>query len=51
MKEIHQYEKYLGLQSLVGRGKRETFNFLKERVWKNCKGGKGNCYLKRVVKS
>ena len=41
MKEIHQYEKYLGLQSLVGRGKRETFNFLKERVWKKLQGSEG----------
>ena len=31
---INQYEKYLGLLSLVGRGKKESFNFLKERVWK-----------------
>ena len=41
MKEIHQYEKYLGLPSLVGRGKRESFNFLKERVWKKLQGWEG----------
>ena len=41
VKEIHQYEKYLGLPSLVGRGKRENFNFLKERVWKKLQGWEG----------
>ena len=41
VKEIHQYEKYLGLPSLVGRGKRESFNFLKERVWKKLQGWEG----------
>ena len=38
---INQYEKYLGLSSLVGRGKKENFNFLKERVWKKLQGWEG----------
>ena len=38
---INQYEKYLGLLSLVGRGKKESFNFLKERVWKKLQGWEG----------
>ena len=38
---INQYEKYLGLPSLVGRGKKESFNFLKERVWKKLKAWEG----------
>ena len=31
---IRQYEKYLGLPALVGHAKRQSFVFLKERVWK-----------------
>ena len=29
---IHQYEKYLGLPALVGRAKKKSFVYLKERV-------------------
>ena len=32
--EILQYEKYLGLPSLVGKNKKASFNYIKERVWK-----------------
>ena len=32
--EIIQYEKYLGLLLLVGRNKKASFNYIKERVWK-----------------
>ena len=31
--EILHYEKYLGLPSLVGKGKKESFNYIKEKVW------------------
>ncbi|XP_065624064.1 uncharacterized protein LOC136065183 [Quercus suber] len=41
VQEVHQYEKYLGLPSLVGRGKRESFNYIKERVWKKLQGWEG----------
>lgn len=34
MQEIKFYEKYLGLPSLVVRGKRASFNYIKERVWR-----------------
>ena len=34
LQEIVQYEKYLGLPSLVGRRKKESFNFIKEKVWR-----------------
>ena len=30
VREIHHYEKYLGLPSLTGRGKKASFNYLKE---------------------
>ena len=32
--EIRNYEKYLGLPSLVGKRKKESFNFIKEKVWR-----------------
>ena len=33
LQEIVHYDKYLGLPSLVGRKKRESFNFIKQNVW------------------
>uniref|UniRef100_A0A2N9J7Z2 Reverse transcriptase domain-containing protein n=1 Tax=Fagus sylvatica TaxID=28930 RepID=A0A2N9J7Z2_FAGSY len=37
---IRQYEKYLGLPSLIGRGRAESFTQIKERVWHKLKGWK-----------
>ena len=37
---IKQHEKYLGLPSLVGRNKRNTFNSIKEKFWKKLAGWK-----------
>ena len=37
---IRQYEKYLGLPTLVGRAKKRSFIYLKERVWKKLQGWK-----------
>ena len=34
IKEVVQFEFYLGLPTLVGRSKYQTFYFLKDRVWK-----------------
>ena len=42
---IRQYEKYLGLPALVGCAKRQSFIYLKERVWKNSKDGRKSYYL------
>ena len=39
--EIMQYEKYLGLPSFVGKGKKASFNYFKERVWRNIQGWEG----------
>jgi len=35
VQEIKFYEKYLGLPSLVGRGKKTSFNYIKECIWRN----------------
>ena len=38
LQEIVQYDKYLGRPSLVGRKKKESFNFIKEKVWRKLQG-------------
>lgn len=38
---IMQYQKYLGLPSLAGRGKKASFNYIKERVWQKLQGWEG----------
>ena len=32
--EILHYDKYLGLPSLVGKHKKASFDYIKERVWR-----------------
>ena len=41
LQEIEHFEKYLGLPSLVGRRKKEGFNFIKEKVLKKLQGWEG----------
>ena len=36
--EIKEYEKYLGLPAVVGRNRRASLNFIKERVWGKIQG-------------
>ena len=31
--EIKEYEKYLGLPAVVGKNKKASLNYIKERVW------------------
>ena len=41
VKEVDRFESYLGLPTLIGRSKYQTFSFLKDRVWKKLQGWKG----------
>ena len=38
--EIKEYEKYLGLQAVVGKNKIVSLNYIKERVWTKLQGWK-----------
>ena len=38
---VQQYEKYLGLPSFIGRRKKESFDNIKQRVWKKLQGWEG----------
>ena len=38
--EIKEYEKYLGLPTVVGRNKRASLTYIKERVWAKLQGWK-----------
>ena len=46
--EIIQYEKYLGLPLLVGRNKKASFNYIKERIWKKLQGWKEKLLFQAV---
>ena len=39
--EITHYERYLGLPSFVGKGKKASFNYIKEKVWRKLQGWEG----------
>ena len=32
--EVERFDAYLGLPTLIGQAKYQTFSFLKDRVWK-----------------
>ena len=38
---VQQYEKCLGLPSFIGRKKKESFDNIKQRVWKKLQGWEG----------
>ena len=46
VKEVDRFESYLGLPTLFGRLKYQTFSFLKDRVWKKLQGWKGKLLSK-----
>lgn len=35
---VEKFDKYIGLPAVVGRSKKEVFNFLKDRVWDRIRG-------------
>ena len=45
--EMQEYEKYLGLPAVVGRNKKASLYFIKERVWNKLQGWKKSFYHKR----
>ena len=47
---IQHYEKCLGLPSLVGKNKKESFTHIKQQIWKKLQGWEASFYLKRVEK-
>ena len=49
VKELERFETYLGLPTLVGRAKYQTFSYLKDRIWKKLQGWKG-CLLSKAGK-
>ena len=48
VQEIMHYEKYLGLPSLVGKGKKASFNYIKERVWQKLQSWEGKLLLSQA---
>ena len=38
---VKQYEKYLGLPSFIGQKKKDSFDNIKQRVWKKLQGWGG----------
>ena len=44
--KIMHYEKYLGLPSLVGKGKKESFNYINEKFWRKLQGWEGKLLSK-----
>ena len=38
--EVKEYENYLGLPAVVGRNRKASVNFIKERVWSKLQGWK-----------
>ena len=43
---MDRFDTYLGLPTLVGRSKHQTFSLLKDRVWKKIQGWKGQLLSK-----
>ena len=48
LKEVEKFDAYLGLPTLIGRRKYDTFAFIKERVWRKMQGWKGKLLFRAV---
>ena len=46
VQEVHRFDSYLGLPTLVGRSKYHIFSYLKDRIWKKMQGWKGKLLSK-----
>ena len=49
VKEVERFESYLGLPTLVGQAKYQTFSFLNDRVWKKTASLERKCLLRRLL--
>ena len=45
VREVEKFDAYLGLPTLIGRRKYDTFSFIKNGFGKRCKVGRGSCFL------
>ena len=45
VKEVEKFDSYLGLPTLIGRRKYDTFLSLRNGFGKRCNGGMGSCFL------
>ena len=48
---VQQYGKYLGLPSFIGRKKKESFDNIKQQVWKKLQGWEGKLLSQQGGKS
>ena len=46
VREVDRFDTYLGLPTLIGRSKYQTFSLLKDQVWKKIQGWKGQLLSK-----
>ena len=51
VKEVDRFANYLGLPTLIGRAKYNTFSYLKDKVWKKLQGWKGMLLFRLARKS
>jgi len=48
--EINEYEKYSGLPIVVGRNKKASLNYIKDRVWGKLQGWKEKLLSQAIKK-
>jgi hypothetical protein len=45
MRRVPQFSKYLGMPTQMARSKRQTFDYIQDRIWKKISGWKENIFL------